>query len=177
MRNRTADSLAGMICVVAGVLIAALPHFIALARTGRPYYVASIDDRFYLAVASQSYFNHPLRVADPVFVSGGLSVYRSLQFLPGIWGAKLLGLDPLEIGLIWRVFAGATVGLGWYVLFRQQLKRPWFAAPLAILLLGDTGLTHGLPLVRLGIDALKIASERTKRIFRGDTGFIWNGGA
>ena len=167
MSKRATDWLAGTFCVAAGVLIAALPHFIALAKIGRPYYVASVDDRYYLAIASQAYFNHIGRVADPIFVAGGLGVYRSLQFLPGIWGAKLLGLDPLEIGLVWRVFAGATIGLGWYVLFRQKLQRPWIAAFLAMMLLGDTGLLHGVPLVRLALNAMAIASRSSDIWFRG----------
>lgn len=159
MTSKTSNRLAAIACVAAGILIAALPHFAGWTLTGRPYYVATIDDRFYLAIASQAYFNHPGRIADPVFVAGGTSLYRALQFLPGVWGAKLLGLDPLEIGLMWRVIAGATVGFGWYTLFRLKVERPWIAASLAVMLLGDSGLTHGLPLIRLGLTAVAIASK------------------
>ena len=139
----------------------------AWVRIGQPHYVASIDDRYYLAIASQAYFGHPGRVADPILAVGGLGVYRYLQFAPGIWGAKLFGLDPLEIGLMWRVFAGATVGLGWYALFRLKLKRPWIAASLAVILLGDPGLVHGVPLIRLAGFAFEIAWKSNPLFFRG----------
>ena len=165
MSIKTNDWLAAIACIAAGVLIATLPHFIAWTRIGRPYYVASPDDRFYLAIASQAFFNHPFTIADPIFVGKQPTVFRPTQFLPGVWAAKFLGLDPLGIGLMCRVFAGSTIGLGWYLLFRQWLRGPWVAAPLSLMLLGDTGLTHGTPLLRLGLDTMIILLRTNEAYF------------
>jgi hypothetical protein len=71
------DSLAAIACGAAGIVIAALPHFIAWSRVDRLDRVSSIDDRFYPEVASQAYFNHPKRVADLVRVSGSPTLHRS----------------------------------------------------------------------------------------------------
>ncbi len=167
MSNKASDWLAAIACVAAGTLISTLPHLLAWARTGRPFYVATVDERHYLAVASQAYFNHPTTLADPVRAGGGANIYRSLSFLPGVWAAKLLGLGPLGIGPTWRVIAGTTIGLGWYVLFRQKLSRPWVAAALAVILLSDPGLVHGFPLIRLVNRAIKIALAPSHSFFPG----------
>ena len=110
--------------MVAGILIAALPHFIAWTKTGQPDYVLDADDRFYLALGSRAYFDHPSFLSDPSQTRESPVPYRPLPLLPGIWAAKVLGLGPLGVGLMWRVLAGATVGLGWYLLFRLKVTRP-----------------------------------------------------
>jgi hypothetical protein len=158
MSTKTSDWLAGLACVSVGVLIAALPHFIAWTKTGHPDYVASFDDMYYLAIGSRAYFNHPCFLTDPVHASGGPSIYRPLPLLPGIWAAKLFGLGPLGVGLMWRVLAGATVGLGWYLLFRLKVSRAGVAAFLSLILLSDPGLIHGTPLIRLFKRAVTYAS-------------------
>ncbi len=165
LSSKTSDWLAAIACVSAGVLISALPHLSALARTGRPDWVSTDDERFYLAVGSQAYFNHPGKLADPVRAEDWPSIFRPLPFLPGVWAAKVLSLDPLGIGLMWRVLAGATVGLGWFVLFRQKIPRPWVAASLALILLSDPGLTQGFPLIRLARRAIMIASAPSDSLF------------
>jgi hypothetical protein len=147
--TKTTDWLAGLTCVVAGVLIAALPHLIAWATTGRPDYVASLDDRHYLAIGGQAYFDHPSLLTDPCQTVESPVIYRRLPLLPGILSAKLFGLGPLGVGLMWRALGGATAGLGWYILFRLKVSRPSVAASLSLIVLCDTGLTQGTPLVRL----------------------------
>ena len=59
---------------------------------------------------------------------------------------------------MWRILAGASVGLGWYMLFRLNVSRPMVAASLSVILLCDTGLTQGTPLVRLFRRAVTTAS-------------------
>ena len=146
MGNRTNDWLAAIACVAAGVSLAALPHFLAWARTGRLDYVSSTDEWYYLAVGSQAYFNHPGNLADPVMIGEAPNIYRPLTILPGVWAAKLFGLDPLGISLLWRLLGGTMIGLAWYVLFRHWIARPGIAALLSIILLSDTGLCAGYPL-------------------------------
>jgi hypothetical protein len=159
MSTKTTDALAGLTCVAAGILISALPHFIAWTKTGRPDYVASLlDDRYYLAIGGQAYFDHPCCLTDPSQTVESPVAHRPLPLLPGIWAAKLLGLGPLGVGLMWRILAGATVGLGWYLLFRLKVSRPSVAASLSLILLSDTGLTLGTPFVRLFKRAMITAS-------------------
>jgi hypothetical protein len=160
MTDKTTGRLAAIACVAAGVLISALPHALALVRTGHAAWIADNDERFYLAVGSQALFNHPGKLADPV-VEDGPSLYRPLPLLPGIWAAKLLGLGPLGIGLMWRVLAGASIGLAWYVLLRLMVARPWVAASLALILLSDPGLMEAKPLLRLASWSLQIARGNT----------------
>jgi hypothetical protein len=147
--SRATDGVAAFTCVAAGVLIAALPHLIAWTKTGRMDHVSNDDERYYLAIGSQAYFNHPCFITDPVLVAESPTAYRPLPTLPGIWAAKFLGLGPLGVGLMWRVLAGVTIGLGWYLLFRSKVSRPGVAASLSLILLCDHGLTYGTPFVRL----------------------------
>jgi hypothetical protein len=158
MDRTTNNWLAALVCAAAGVSIATLPHFLAWATTGRPDYVSTSDERYYLAVASQAYFNHPGKLADPVFAGEAPNLYRALSILPGVWAAKLLGLGPLGISLMWRLLGGATIGLAWFVLFHNRFRRPWVAAALSVILLSDPGLCRGLPLVRYPVRLLQFAS-------------------
>ena len=134
-----------------------MPHFLAWIETGRPDFVATDDDRYYLAIAGQAYFNHPGTLADPVQVEPGPCIFRPLPFLPAVWAAKLLDLGPLGITMMWRILGGATVGLGWFLLFSLRIPRPWVAASLSLILLSDPGLCQGIPLTRLVTRTLLIS--------------------
>jgi hypothetical protein len=166
-RVRSGDWLAAAACAAVGLAVAALPHFLAWAKTGRPDYVSTVDDRYYLALGSQAYFNHPGRLSDPVGVADAPSVYRYLPFLPGVWAAKFLALGPLGIGLMWRALGGAMIGLAWYVLFRQWVTRPWVAASLSAVLLSDPGLCQGVPFLRHASRAAQILSAPRDSLFAG----------
>ena len=48
-------------------------------------WIGNGDELFMLALGSQAYFNHPLYLSDPVLVSGGVSLFRQLPLLPGVW--------------------------------------------------------------------------------------------
>jgi hypothetical protein len=161
------DWIAAAVCIAVGVLMAALPHLLAWRETGDPAWVADHDERFYLAVGSQGYFNHPDRLSDPVRAGDGPSLYKPLPLLPGVWAAKLLGLGPLGIGLAWRVLAGITIGLAWYVLARQKVARPWVAAALAVVLLCDGGLIEGRPIYRQAARSAQVAAGQGGGLFAG----------
>ena len=158
MSIKTTDWLGALACVVAGILIAALPHFIAWTKTGQPDYVLDADDRFYLAPALARISITPASLAILPRLGKAQSPIARCPSYPGIWAAKVLGLGPLGVGLMWRVLAGATVGLGWYLLFRLKVTRPSVAVSLSLILLCDTGLTQGTPLVRLLTRAMMTAS-------------------
>ncbi len=167
MTSKINHWLAAVVCIAAGISISALPHFLAWEKTGRPDFVSTDDDQYYLAVGSQAYFNHPTRLADPVHVDVGPNVYKVLPFIPGVWAAKLLDLGPMGIGLMWRILAGITIGLGWYLLFRQWIERPWVAAALAAILLSDPGLCQGFPFFRHISRSVQILSAPSDSLFPG----------
>src|SRR5207249_2805690 len=97
---------------------------------------------------SQAYYNHPCSLADPVCVTGGASMYPWLQFIPGVVIAKILGLGSISINLVWRIIAGVSVTLGWFVITRHYIKHSWGAGGLTVFLLSDIGLIYGRPLFR-----------------------------
>ena len=145
----TRISLGPAILVVAvGILMSALPNGIAWWTIGYPVWLPDGDERFYLALASQAYFNHPTYLIDPVFATGGARLYSQLPMLPGEIIAKILHLGPLGINPVWRVWAGVSIALGWYLVVGHYVKRPWITAGLVTLLLSDRGLHGGRLLVR-----------------------------
>ena len=142
--SKTALSIAPPILVVTvGIVLSALPNVIGWWTVGYPIWLPDGDERFQLCLASQAYLNHPMYLADPVYATGGISLYPWLPILPGEMIAKLLHLGPLGINSVWRICGGATIALGLYLLVGHYVKRPWITASLAILLLSDRGLRGG----------------------------------
>ncbi len=132
------------LCVLYGLVISVLPHLLWWSQNGGPYWIGSNDELVsYFPLASQSYFNHPFQLTDPTFASGGISMFPRLLFTPSIVLAKLFHLGPLGVGLMWRLWAGATMAFGLYALLHHFLRRPWLAAGGAILLLSDAGVMWG----------------------------------
>jgi hypothetical protein len=119
--------------------MAILPAMVQWFKLGYFIWIGNGDELYYLAVGSQAYFNHPAYLADPVFVSGGASVFRQLPLLPGVWVAWILALGPLGIDGCWRVIAAVGLALSWYMLLREFITRPWMAALLVVILLVDCG--------------------------------------
>ena len=129
-----------IICVVFGLVMALLPALIQRFVLGSMIWIGNGDELFMLALGSQAYFNHPLYLSDPVLVSGGVSLFRQLPLLPGVWLAWLLGMGPLGIDVCWRILAGLSLGAAWYFLIRQFVARPWVATCLVLVLLADIGM-------------------------------------
>lgn len=128
------------LCVAFGMLISALPHLQSYAAYGDPTWIADDDELMYLSVAARSLREDPWRLLDPMISAPSPTIFPWLQLAPGILGAKLMGWGPSGISLAWRLWAGATVGLGWYALGVHYLRRPWLASALAIVLMGDAGI-------------------------------------
>lgn len=141
------DVIAAALCALIGLALSVLPHLVWWSRLGEPAWIADEDDLLYLSVASQAYFNHPFALSDPTRVEGGAIMYPWSEFGPAIVLARGLGLSPLRINLIWRIWAGISIGLGWYLVLRYFFRSPWFAAALSMILLADIGLIAGRPLV------------------------------
>jgi hypothetical protein len=128
------------VCATVGLVMAMLPPVVQWAQNGRMIWIANGDELFMLALGSQAYHNHPAYLSDPVFASGGASLFRQLPLLPGVWLAWLLGLGPGGIDNCWRVLGGTMLGISWYVLIRQVTPGRWIAAALSSILLTDLGL-------------------------------------
>ena len=127
-------------CIIVGLAMALLPAIIQWFKLGYMIWIGNGDELFMLALGSQAYFNHPAYLSDPVLVSGGVSLFRQLPLLPGVWMAWVLGLGPLGIDVCWRILAGLSLAASWYFLIRHFVPKPWIAAALAIVLMSDVGL-------------------------------------
>src|SRR5690242_1263584 len=79
-----------LVCLVFGLVMALLPALVQRFVLGSMIWIGNGDELFMLALGSQAYFNHPLYLSDPVLVSGGVSLFRQLPLLPGVWLAWLL---------------------------------------------------------------------------------------
>ena len=151
-------------CSLVGVFLCALPHGIWLFILGEPVWAADQDELYYLGVAGQAFFEHPLWLGDPT-QHAGHSLYQGLPLLPGVWIARLLRLGPQLISLAWRCWGGGLAGLAWYWVARWHHVRPSIAAAVAVWLLTDIGMLEFKPLLRLGWVAWQVASGHTAVLF------------
>ncbi len=134
-------------CLLAGLLLATLPNWIALYRTASTIYLADEDEvECYAPVLSQAYRMHPWKVGDPALAEGGDSLYPRLQFVPAVLLAKILCWEPVDILFIWRIFAGLSLSLVFYLLTRDLIENTAWATVLTILMLSDQGFVEGQPL-------------------------------
>jgi len=167
--KRRDDLLAVTICCMIGALLSALPHLCMWAQFGETCWVADYDDLgCYLPVAAQAYRHHPTFLTDPIRQEGGTSLYSWLPLAPGILMAKVLCLGPTQINLVWRVWAGLSIGLAWYLLFRHYLERPLIAAACAVFLMGDIGQLSVHLLVRPLWVSAQIATGHAANLFEID---------
>lgn len=127
------------ICVFVGLALSCLPYLLWWPYLGEPLWLADSDELYYLSLASQAYHDHPLRLGSE---TGG-AIHPWLQLGPGILAAKALGLGPLRIGFLWRIFAGISIPIGWYLLLRRFLSLPWLVCAGTVVLLSDVGLLSG----------------------------------
>ena len=150
-------------CVGVGLLIALLPALILWMKGERPVWIADSDELLYLAVAGQSYFDHPFHLADPILPGhSSRSMFPWMQFAPGILAASALHLGPLAIGFFWRAFAGISMGLGVFLVIWKIIRRPWMAAAGATWMLTDAGMVTGQPWFQ------QLAAMRKLALVRGD---------
>ena len=151
-------------CVLFGLLISMLPHLVWWAHTGSPVWIADNDEFLYLSYASQAYFNHPAYLSDPVLTSPAPEMYPWLQMVPGVLVAKFFQLGPMVISLIWRAWAGLSIALGWYLLVRFYVKKPWVAAAISAVLMADVGVVAAHPIWRQLLTSARILLGHTQDI-------------
>jgi hypothetical protein len=131
--------------LLAGALLGVLPHLVRLWNTGDPTWLSDIDELVpYGQQISFAQHQHPWRLGDPAFASGGASVFPWIQFGPYLLGAKALGTGTLGTFILMRLWAGASMALGCYLLLRI-LRPGWLSAAIAVLLVSDQGLKRGIP--------------------------------
>ena len=144
-----AVAVAALACAGFGLLMAVLPHLIWWPRLGAPIYAADYDEfGLYLPIAAQAYDNHPTYLGDPTRTTPAPSMYPWAQFVPAILAAKALGLGPMGVSLVWRVWTGLSIGLAWFLVVRHFVKRPWASAAIACALAADVGVFSGHVLLR-----------------------------
>ena len=144
-----ADIAAAAVCTGFGLLMAVLPHLVWWPKLGAPIYAADYDEfGLYLPIAAQAYDNHPTYLGDPTRATPAPSMYPWSQFVPAILGAKALGLGPMGVSLIWRVWTGLSLGLAWFLVVRHFVGRPWASAAIACAMAADVGVFSGHVLLR-----------------------------
>lgn len=63
-----------------------------------------------------------------------------LQIVPATLVAKLFGSDPFGVCLVWRIWAGLSLPVGYFLLIRRFVKSPAAASGLVVLLLCAAGM-------------------------------------
>jgi hypothetical protein len=160
------DLIALAFCCAVGALISALPHLIEWARTGEPAWIADYDEaEIYLGTVGRAYRFHPAYLSDPVPADDSPSIYPWLQMAPGVLLARALGLGPMRIGFLWRLWAGVSIAACWYGLLRLHIRRPAVAAAVAAFLLLDVGVLTSHLLVRQALVSYQVALGRTENLF------------
>ncbi len=137
------DIIALTIIAIIGIALAEMPHILWFLKTGSPLVLTDKDDLLYLGYATNSYFNHPLYLSDPVLKEGGPTIYPWIQFIPEVILAKLLGIDVGYINIIWRFWAGLSISIAWFALAKLYLKNTWLALATTLILMLDTGTVNG----------------------------------
>lgn len=151
------DLIAAGLAVILGIILSLMPHILWFFKIGNPISFADNDDILYLSYATTAYHNHPLYLSDPVLIEGGSTMYPWLQFIPGIIITKLLGLSPVYINIIWRLWAGISIPIGWYLLTRSYLKNSWLSLGITIICMTDIGINSCWLIYKHFITATKIA--------------------
>jgi hypothetical protein len=122
-----------------GVFISVLPHLAWWVRSGSPVWFADSDDLLYMCSATRSFHENPFTLLDPVPLGIGPTIYPWIQFGPGMLVARALGFGIEGLNLVWRILAGGSISLGFFLLFKHFVERPWRAAALSFVCLADAG--------------------------------------
>jgi len=147
------------LCAATGMLLSTLPHILSSLRIGQPIWIADHDDLLYGAYSGYAYHHATWSIQDPVTRDGGVTMYPWMQFMPGILVARLLNVGSLEVNLVWRAMAGASIALAWFLFFAHYFKERLLATALAVFMLADIGLAAGKPLFRHVLVSTLIATN------------------
>jgi len=156
------------VCVFAGLLISVLPHLVWWPTVGEPVWIDNHDDVFYasLTVFPRDDHRFSFSLSDPVDPAHRQSLYNPLPAVPGIMIARSLGWGPIQTILAWRIWAGLSLALTWYLLFCTSVEHPWLAALFVVFCLSDIGHTSGLyPLVLQAMALGKVALHAPGSLF------------
>ena len=154
-----------LLATLCGLLMSTLPYLCWYVAAHSWIWIADADEIQYTLIASHAYYWHPFYLSDPTFVHGGQSVYSWLQLVPGELFCKALGLQPIRFGLVLRIFGGLALGLGWYSVIWQHVRRPWLALLGAAFILTDCGWLQTRPFVRQWTILVSIVLHRAGDIF------------
>jgi|GEM_PF-957660 len=159
------DLIALFLAAVIGTILSIIPHILWFFKTGTPEWFADSDDLLYLAYSAFAYYNHPLYLSDPVLMYGGSTMYPWLQLIPGVIITKLLGINPIYINIVWRIWSGISIPIGWYLLTRLYLKNVWMAFLSTTILITDIGVHSCWLIYRHFTTVTNIALGRNGDIF------------
>src|SRR5579863_7668886 len=103
MRWGRAELVGCVLSMVAGLVLAVLPHAAMVMRFGTLDYVGDADDAYYLALARAPYYGESL-LRDPYCGRWERvpSHYPWALVVPAAKTARALGLSLIQTGLVWR---------------------------------------------------------------------------
>ena len=156
-----------LVCVLLGILFAVLPYLLWWNSLNGPYFIADYDETFYLAIAGQAYHNHPWSISDPATTEPQPSHYPVLQFAPAVVLAKTLHLGPQGVSVLWRIWAGFSMGVCFYLIYRANTRSVLLATSLTLLTFADIRV-FSKPVVYTILTALKLALGRDEGYFTSD---------
>jgi hypothetical protein len=123
-------------CLIVGLALALTPLLVWRVRTGAWVCLHYTDPLYYLTIAARAYYNHPLFLSDPE-VPGGPTFYPWLQFVPALLVIRSFGLSVISLNIVWDIWAGMSLSLGFYLLFWCLLKDRWIATGCALFSLAN----------------------------------------
>jgi len=103
-------------------------------------------------------------LSDSVFAADRPTHYQWLQLVPGVLIAKLFSAGPAAISIVWRIWAGISIAIGWYLLCRFYTRKTGWAFLISVVLLADCGLLAARPIWGQVMATAQIASGHTDRL-------------
>jgi hypothetical protein len=132
------------VCMFAGFVLACTPIAAWRIQTGDWVCLNDGYTPYYLRLASQAYYGHSIFLND-IVVPEGVTGYPWLTFVPFAELARVLGVGPFAVNIIWILFTAVALSTTLYLLFRRFLQHNWTAAACTVLCLSDYGFAAGHP--------------------------------
>ncbi|CAN5229982.1 hypothetical protein BH11PLA2_BH11PLA2_21550 [soil metagenome] len=148
------DIVSGVVCALAGLFIAVIPHIQGLILFGTADFLADGDDVLYLAISRAPYYGSATLVDPFEPLSTKPTLYPWLSYVPGARIAAALDVPLLQLSFLWRIVGGLAMGGSLFVLFRTLFhalpQRRLLATAAALFVLADPGVI-GRPFIALGL--------------------------
>jgi hypothetical protein len=131
-------ALPALAAMALGVLLAFTGTLRFWQATGSTHIVSSVDDMLYLQIAAHYYWGGHAALSAAL-----AALYPRIILALPAWLARGLGLTVFAVDHLWRLWAGAAMGLFLWLLLRELAPPPrssgWTAALLAAAVMAEPG--------------------------------------